>query len=573
MSSNIEESAVAEGSVLYHNGHFVSSRNAVIEESHWLLVAGGVVREVGVGDVPSAIRSERQHDLLGRVVFPGLWDSHIHVYGVGTQLSSVDLEGCASITELQDRTRQHLQLHGHATYLQGSGWDQALMGRIPTCEDLDACVGDVPAIFYRRCFHVCVLNSAALVACGITAATADVDGGVVDRRPDGTPTGVLREAAMDVLLSPLLDVEVPTQLKKDRLWAGLQACVQRGITAVQTNDCKDIGNISDAYDVYHALDDEKALPCRVFLTVGWKDVGSPGIPTAGSANSSGRLSCDRAKIWTDGALGASTAALLEPYSDADDGNVGVLQMTPQEIDTAIQKVKFHGFRVEAHAIGDRAAKHLLQSFERHLESGDRPVLTHCQILTEDLVAQMARSGTIANIQPQFVPSDLHVVRARLGEGERLRWSYAWKTLLSRGVALAGGSDAPVEAPAPLVGMADAMDHVLHDHERLSFAEALEMYTRGAAFAARAEDRLGGFEQGMGADFVVLDYTGPVGTISSADLRSARVEQVYVQGREVFSVTGMDGVLPPPTPYVAGTTVAGKAGLLQHWRRGRCPCCR
>lgn len=264
----------------------------------------------------------------------------------------------------------------------------------------------------------------------------------------------------------------------------------------------------------------------------WQDLGLATAPPAKAVHTSGLLSCDRAKLWTDGGLGASTAAMLEPYAD-DPENSGVLQLTPENIDEALRKVKAHGFRVEAHAIGDRAATCLLDAFENHLAPEDRPVLTHCQILNNSLIDRMARTGVIANVQPQFVPSDLPIVKNRLGaDTERFHRSYPWRTLLRKGIRLAGGSDAPVEAPAPLVGMADAMEHVLHESERLSLAEALEIYTSGAAFAARAEDFLGRLEPGFQADFILLSHRGSATALTAADLRATEVEEVYVAGRPV-----------------------------------------
>lgn len=385
---------------------------------------------------------------------------------------------------------------------------------------------------------------------------------------------------MDALLKPVTDRDDPLERQKELLLTGLQECVQRGITSVQSNDGKVIGQISKPWQAYSALADEGKLPCRVFLTVPWTAIGEPETPPAPTQHASGLLSLDRVKLWTDGGLGASTAAMLEPYSD-DKDNVGILQMSPELIDEAMGKAKAAGFRVEAHAIGDRAATVLLGSFERFLSPEDRPVLTHCQILNASLVERMSKMGIVANVQPQFGHSDKHIARLRLGEDtERFRFSYPWRTLLRSGVRLAGGSDAPVEAPAPLIGMADAMDNEIHEMERLSFAEALEMYTVGSAFAACAEGRLGRLSPGNQADLVVLSLKGPETQLrytlelTSTQLRSAEVLEVYVGGRLVHEAA----VAPPPAPADGqrpakfGGDGAGKSGLLRHWRKGFCPCC-
>lgn len=549
--------------VLFFNGKILRPvHGAHVEVRQWLYMEHGAVTRSGLGSPPQDLVDSAEvskRDLAGKVVLPGLMDAHIHVYAVAKQRRSVNLQGCTSIEQLQDRFRSHLRDRGHLTdpmpFIEGSHWDQDLLGALPTRYDIDAVCPQTPVIIYRRCWHVCVANSAALAACNVSSSTPDVRGGQIDRTQNGEVTGVLREAAME-LLQPLTGQELDFEQKKQLLLEGLQLCASMGITAVQTNDSKQLGGLSDPWNVYAALADEGKLPCRVFLTVACQDLGTRGAPQVPVAHLSGLLSCDRVKLWTDGGLGARTAALIEPYAD-DPGNTGILQMTPGEIDAAVADAKRRNFRVEAHAIGDRAATALLNSFECHLSPIDRPVLTHCQILTPPLIRWMARLGVIANVQPQFVPSDSAIVGERLGVGsERYLHSYAWSTLRRHGVHLAGGSDSPVEEPAPLVGMRCAMTHEssspcgppLHRHECLSFGEALEMYTTGAAYAAQAEGLIGGLLEGQEADLVVVDGCqpgrGPM--LTAEDLRDAVVDEVWVRGRLVHSrAMASEDAAPPP----------------------------
>lgn len=128
----------------------------------------------------------------------------------------------------------------------------------------------------------------------------------------------------------------------------------------------------------------------------------------------------------------------------------------------------------------------------------------------------------------------------------------------------------LQEPAPLLGMADAMDHVIHQSERLSFTEALEMYTVGAAFAAKADTRIGRLVEGAEADFVVLSHRGSAETITASALRASTPLQVFVHGRRVYQ---SDVSHEPKTKrFKAQADGAGKRGLLRAWRRGRCPCC-
>jgi len=141
---------------------------------------------------------------------------------------------------------------------------------------------------------------------------------------------------------------------------------------------------------------------------------------------------------------------------------------------------------------------------------ERPILTHCQVLGADLVERMARMNVVANVQPSFVPTDMRWVQERLSV-EKQRYAYVWKTLMSHGVHVAGGSDAPIETSSPLIGMRDAIfrssksgDEVYKPEECLTFAEALWMYTREAAYAAGCENDLGSIQNGYAADFILID---------------------------------------------------------------------
>eukprot|EP00438_Fugacium_kawagutii_P014820 Skav234794 [mRNA] locus=scaffold69:152448:159177:+ [translate_table: standard] len=416
-------------SVILRNGHILSCKSGPgmagsIAEHHWLHVEEGRIKGIGCGEPPDIPGIDETIDLEGRTVLPGLADSHLHVFALGKATTSVNLEGCNSIDELQSRTRQHLEetaATGGSHFLEGLGWDQDLLGRTPTRCDLD--VVPMPAVFYRRCHHVAVLNSAALKACSIHKQTEetppramtsgyilcpeDVEGGVIERE-NGEPTGVLREKALE-LLKPLTDHEERTVLQlvdqgpkllgsplqpllqrwqepfdaqKDILLRGLRLCVE----LLGARAFLQIGSVQAAgwpieewshfrsvqrqqavrpWEAYSSLASESKLPCRVFLTVAWQDVGA-GAPAAKKA---------------------------------------------------MNHCKDNGFRVEAHAIGDRAATDLVDAFEKFMPSTERPVLTHCQFLNKSLVERMSKGGIIANVQPQFVPSDLPIIKSRVGEGE------------------------------------------------------------------------------------------------------------------------------------------------------------
>ena len=215
-----------------------------------------------------------------------------------------------------------------------------------------------------------------------------------------------------------------------------------------------------------------------------------------------------AQIFGDGSLGAETAALRSKGG----GMTGVLIHEETDLHKMISDSKSKGFRVEIHAIGDAAAETVLSAMRSSgIAATDRPILTHCQVLGDDLIDVMSSMGVIAAVQPSFVPTDMRWVSSRI-DPEKQQFSYAWKTLLNRGVYVAGGSDAPIETSSPFIGMFDAMFRssreteglIFREEEQLTFAESLWIYTYGSAYAAHCEHELGMLAIGFAGDFVMLD---------------------------------------------------------------------
>ena len=237
-----------------------------------------------------------------------------------------------------------------------------------------------------------------------------------------------------------------------------------------------------------------------------------------------------------------------------------------------------------------------------LSSRARPVLTHCQVLGDDLIARMAALGVVANIQPSFVPTDARFVSQRLAASVH-RTSYAWRSLLAAGVWCAGGSDAPVELPWPLLGMHDAMaraarpegggaaeraaapaaSDVFLPEERLPFAAALWLYTLGGAYAIGEEATLGALARGRRADFVVIGERGGDVTAdpTGAALLLAQADETWVDGVRRYERAAADGAaaagggrggaaMPTADPNSAGRHGPKRAPAAIG--AGGCPCC-
>ncbi|KJE92046.1 metal-dependent hydrolase [Capsaspora owczarzaki ATCC 30864] len=585
--------------------------------------ATGTILSIGSGSSSSSSSSEsddgattattaaepdnavRVIDLGGRIVLPGLQDAHIHLMHIGHEMAKLQLRGTNSIASLQEKLRQY-----HATkaasmneadratqWLVGVGWDQDTLGLpsgvYPSRHDLDAAVpANVPVVLFRACYHICVASTEALRLAGLLGSNPVTvpAGGTADRDESGEFTGILRENAV-VLIYPFVQDNIPRILQKRYLEAGLQSCLRNGLTAVQTND-------ACAWDLYQELQSEGKMPIRVFLTLMHDELVSP--PTQFQSvvpapkQQEGLLSCDRVKLFSDGSLGAETAALRAPY--ANSSSKGLLILTDAEMNAKVQLAHDRGFRLEIHAIGDAGAEQAIRAFELAGATGPvhRPILTHCQILGSDLIDRMSQLGVVADVQPPFVGTDCAWVAKRLGDGsdgsaapgvaehlqDRLRSSYAWKTLLTRGIHVAGGSDAPIETCSPFVGLHSAIFRQPHGAPRetpawmpsecLTFAEAMHLYTDGAAYAACRETTLGTLAAGFAADFVVLEYndvTDPVGRglatpwADPHQLLNVHAAQVWVNGQLRLDVAQAASAHPPVGGAAEWT--AGVASCVCH----------
>jgi len=269
------------------------------------------------------------------------------------------------------------------------------------------------------------------------------------------------------------------------------------------------------------------------------------LTTAGSQPTQwlydGRLRMVGVKLYADGALGSRGAWLKQPYADMPSTR-GLQFMDDAKLKNLMSRAAMDGFQVAVHAIGDAANAQVLDAIEElsATYSGDRRWrIEHAQIVDPADLPRFARNGTIASMQPTHATSDHLMAPKRLGPA-RLQGAYAWKTMLDEHVPLAFGSDYPVEDPNPFPGMADAItrEDATGDppggflpEQKISLTQAFAAFTTGAAFAAKAEDRIGSLEPGHYADFILLDRDPFQADPKS--LRDTKVLETWIGGMRAW----------------------------------------
>jgi predicted amidohydrolase YtcJ len=521
---------LVEGGTVY-----VSAESAPVSAS--ILIRDGKVAFVGdAGQARGRARDPRVLSASGATILPGLADAHAHLAGLGRSLEIADLRGAASASEAARRLGQKAAALPPGAWALGRGWDQNHWpGKsFPDARDLDLVVADRPALADRVDGHAVWVNTAALKAAGIDAKTPDPPGGRILRRPDGSPSGVLVDNAEN-LVARLLERPSEEEFLR-RIVAGAHACARVGLTEIQDAS----GYPPDQIAWLEKLAARGQLPIRLYATVSPDPKLLPKAFARGIRIGRGQdfLTVRAIKAYADGALGSRGAALLAEYSD-EPGKTGLLVTEPQRLTEIAREAGARGWQVWIHAIGDRGNRVALDALRAGGGAAARHRIEHAQVVSPADIPRFARDGILASIQPTHATSDMPWAEARVG-AERIRGAYAWKTLAGSGARLAGGSDFPVESENPLWGLYAAVARQdgegkppggWRPEEKLSRAEALALFTSGAAFAAFEETRRGRIVEGFDADLTILSGD-PMGVPESEIPRLTTVATI-VGGRVVY----------------------------------------
>ena len=519
---------------------------AVVDGAYFVYVG----EEAEARDFLRAFAGEQveEVDLGGKFVLPGFNDSHLHFIHYVKARLSVDLFGCTSLTEVQDRLRKGLEGFDPTSgrWLMGEGWNHELFTdgrRFPNRHDLDAVSREVPILILRGCFHVGAVNTKGLELLKLTKESAGQYGDFLELDGDGEPTGVLKENLLDDVKGALPSIGLADLLEQVK--RAQYDFFAEGLTSLQTDDFKYAPDEAP----YALMDGLRALSERGDLKLRLAEQALLTEPETldeffrrGMAQYGGgtgfRIST--VKILADGSLGGRTAYMQEPYAD-DPTTRGIPIYEQKELDALVETAHRHGMPAAIHAIGDGGAEMALTAFQRAEERcpwfQPRHGLVHCQVMTAEQLRRMKALGVTAFVQPVFINGDMHIAPTRLGE-ERLNGSYAWGTMERLGIPVAYGTDCPVEQFRPLDGIYCAVTRRDFEGngpflpgEAVSVEQALYAYTAGGAYASGEEHLKGRIRPGMLADFTVLDRN--LFTIPPETIREARVLATYVGGVQVY----------------------------------------
>ncbi len=483
-------------------------------------------------------------DLKGERLVPGFYDNHVHFLGGGLSLSRIDLKDAKDEAEFGKRLVAFDKNTSRARWIVGGLWDhdRTFKGELPTAATIDQFVKDRPVFIRRYDGHMGLANTAALKLAGITADTKDPPGGVIYRLADGkTPSGVLKDNAMS-----LVDRLIPEPGDEEILeavYAAQKAAAEVGVTSAQDMDGSGAETRRKLFRIYQQLAREGKLTCRIDLR--WPMEAHKELANAGVAADFGTdfVRIGGVKGFMDGSLGSSTAKLFAPY-ETDAKNTGVYVTEPDTVRSYIRSADAAGLNVCVHAIGDRANAVLLDTFaEVAKQNGpkDRRFrIEHVQHLRPADYPRFKELGVIASMQPYHVIDDGRWAEGRIG-AKRCASSYAYRSLLDAGAALAFGSDWPVAPLDVLAGIDAAVNRRTLDgkhpngwfpEQRITVAEAVSAYTSGSAFAAFQEKDRGSIAVGKLADFVLLSRD-IFAAVEKDKIADTNVLLTVVSGKVVF----------------------------------------
>ena len=502
-----------------------------------LIVNGNKIASVGGEELLSHYKYEAEIiDLNGAFIVPGFIDNHTHLMSGGFQLTQVKLRHAQDRDQFVEILQQFSENVPSCRWITGGRWDHENWGgKLPQKEWIDNAVGDHPVFVSRLDGHMGLANSIALKMAGISAETADPDGGtIVKDDVTGEPTGILKDEAMNLVFDIIPE---PSEKEADEAFdRAMEHILSLGVTQVQ-DMCS-----WENYETYFRAQKRGALRARIHTFIydwDWQLLNSQDETVMEGDD---WLSIAGVKLFVDGSLGSSTAWFYDPYLD-EPTTSGLMVTDTAYTRRMIFNVEEAGLQMAIHAIGDLANDWVLDAYADVIKkygSRDRRFrIEHAQHLSQKAISRFAQIGVIASMQPPHLIDDGRWAEKRIGS-ELLEGTYAFRSLLDSGAKLTFGSDWTVAPIAPLYGIYAAVTRRTLDdkhpngwlpEQKITVEEALRCYTVNNAEGVFREDKLGTLEAGKYADFVVLSDN--LLEIDPVKIKDVTVLRTVVDGIEQY----------------------------------------
>ncbi len=475
-------------------------------------------------------------DANGKLVLPGFNDAHVHFLDGGAGLSSVDLRDAKSPEEFTKRIAEFAKKLPKGRWILNGNWDHEnwTPANLPTKEMIDAVTPDNPVFINRLDGHMALANSLALKLAKVDKNTKEVEGGVIVRDENGNPTGVLKDEAMSYVYAVM--PEMPFDVKMEAMQAATDYAASLGVTSVQ-----DMSTGTDV-GVYQEMIRQGKLKTRVYAVStlnDWQRWQKTGVTFAFGSE---MLRVGGLKGFADGSLGSTTAWFFKPYLD-EPKSVGLPIEEMSKLSEKVVNADKAGLQIMIHAIGDRANDEVLKIYEQTQNANGsknrRFRVEHAQHLNEGLIKRFASQKVIASMQPFHLVDDGRWAFKRIDE-ERIKGTYAFRSILNNGGILAFGTDWFVAPLNPMWGIYAAVTRRTLDdknpngwvpEQKITVEEAVNAYTNGSAYAEFQENVKGSITVGKLADLVIL--SDDIFKIDPVKIWDVKVLTTIVDGKVVY----------------------------------------
>lgn len=498
---------------------------------------------VYTGDDKEAFTANEMVDLEGKLVVPGFTDNHTHFLSAGYGLSSVRLKDAMTKEEFIGRIAQFCNERPGSGWIMEGNWDHENWGgELPSKTWVDSVTGDHPLFISRYDGHMAFANSKAMQLAGINKQTVSPEGGVIGKDAKGEPTGIFKDAAMALITKA---IPAPTAAELDRYFdAAVGHALERGVTHI--NDMNSYGGWLDLVTYRRAVANN-TMKLRMYSFVPlatWEKLDS-FVQVNGRGDD--MLKWGGLKGYVDGSLGSTTAWFHKHYLD-DQTTTGLTITDTALIRKWVLGADKASLHIAVHAIGDRANDFILSVYKDAAKlNGERDRrfrVEHAQHVTPAAIDDFASQSVVASMHPFHLFDDGIWAHKRL-DSSRLKGTYAFRSMIDKGVVLSFGSDWPVAPVDPLFGIYAAVTRQTGDNkhpggwfpeQKISVEEALRAYTYGNAYGSFLEGKTGVLKEGYYADFTVLGEN--IFNIAPEKIREVKVLRTVVNGKQVFKRNGL-----------------------------------
>ncbi len=534
--------ALLHGRIHTLDAHRTIAEAVAIKDGHIVALGGDdEIEDLAAGHT-------QRIGLGGRVVIPGIFDSHNHLMEVGAKLADVRLDECESPEQMMELVRERARNTPPGEWIIGQGWNEGNFpgGRLPTRRDIDPATSQHPVLLMRF-FNTDLVNSAALRLAGIDRHTPDPESGRIEREADGDPNGLLRASAKG-LVRGLIPQPTMEQMKHS-LRLACQEMHRFGITSVV-----DPGLYPREIRAYQSFYEDGELTVRVNLMPSWHGFNDDEEEQAldyrarelGIHSGLGDewLRIGGLKMAIDGGTTPHTAFMYEPY-EGDTELVAFNRLPLDALRRYFCTAQELGWDVGIHCCGDHAQDMAVDTFVEVAREVPRPDarhnIIHAYFPTPRALEQMAEHRIAAVIQPTFIYWEGDLLFRDVGQRRAKNYKPARK-YLDHGIVLTASSDVTsTVSPDPFVGLyalvtrKNRLGQCIAPHEAISREEALWAYTAAGTWLSREEHLKGTLEPGKLADLVVLDRD--YFTVSDEQIKQVRVDMTLVGGKVAWEREG------------------------------------